>query len=70
VEHDEVAVLVGPHVDFRAVAPEEAAVVVDPDLDRGIVRLRDGRLSRTTREEERKEQVEEHGASRELLVPY
>ena len=62
VEHDQVAVVLGPHVDLGAVPSEETPVVVDPDLDRRIVRARGGRPIGASREEEWKEQSVVHWA--------
>jgi hypothetical protein len=70
VKHDQVTVVLGADMHLGTVATEEASVVVDPDLDRGIIRGRPGRLARPTRDEEWKEQTEIHGALPELLLPY
>jgi hypothetical protein len=51
LENDEVSVVLGPYLNFGAITPDEAAVVADPDPERGFVRRRDGRLSRLAREE-------------------
>src|SRR5262249_51581578 len=37
VENEEIAVVLGQHLDLGMVAPEEPAVVVDPEPDRGLV---------------------------------
>jgi hypothetical protein len=64
LEDDEIAVVLGAHVDPGAVAPEEAPIVADPDSDRWIVARRGDRHGRLTREKQGKEQSEGHGASR------
>jgi hypothetical protein len=65
MKHDQIAIVLGSHLNLGAVAGEEAAVIADPKTDRRIVLGGGRRIGGRSSEHQRKEQRGNHGTSQQ-----